>query len=66
MDSLDSGLLPKNFVNNGIFAPVETAVFDNILRKKTVKCKPHVIDVGVNVGYLSIKAAISGYKVIGF
>ena len=66
VDSLDSGVLPKTFVNNGIFAPVETAVFDNILQRKNVKCKPYVIDVGVNIGYLSIKAVISGYKVIGF
>lgn len=69
VDKLDRGVLPKTFLKYGLFAPIETAVFEKILlpsKSKKANCEPVVIDVGVNIGYLTFKAASLGYKVFGF
>ena len=68
VDKLDSGVLPRTFLKYGLFAPIETAVFDKILpfKSKKANCEPVVIDVGVNIGYLTFKAASLGYEVFGF
>ncbi|XRB17763.1 methyltransferase FkbM domain-containing protein [Pseudoscourfieldia marina] len=61
----DSGSMSSTFKEHGIFAPVETAIFDIILSGCDKPCST-VVDVGVNVGYLSFWASSRGCQVVGF
>lgn len=61
----DSGVLASSFRSHGVFAPVETKIFSNILQSCDEDC-PLVVDVGVNVGYLTFFASAQGCRVVGF